>query len=53
MLAAYKSGGGKGYWRVKNHWGAEWGEDGYFNVEAFAPVDQGCLGIAGFPSYAY
>uniref|UniRef100_A0A336MAC4 CSON013275 protein n=1 Tax=Culicoides sonorensis TaxID=179676 RepID=A0A336MAC4_CULSO len=53
ILAAYKSGGSKGYWRVKNHWGADWGENGYFNLEAFSPVDQGCLGIAGFPSYAY
>lgn len=53
VLAAYKSGGAKGYWRVKNHWGADWGDEGYFNLEAFAAVDQGCLGIAGFPSYAY
>ena len=39
--------GGNDYWKVKNSWGASWGEEGYIRMIR----DKDCCGIASQPSY--
>ena len=36
------------YWKVKNSWGANWGENGYIRILRGKDL----CGIAGMPSYA-
>ena len=42
---------GSNYWTVKNSWGTEWGERGYFRIERGVEAKQGLCGIAMEASY--
>jgi len=39
------------YWKVKNSWGTEWGDDGYILLQRGVSAQEGQCGIAMQPSY--
>jgi len=47
LVVGYGTDGGNDYWKVKNSWGASWGEEGYIRMIR----DKDCCGIASQPSY--
>lgn len=52
LIVGYGSENGEKYWIVKNTWGKEWGEKGYFRIKRDAGWPYGVCGInwaVGYP----
>merc|ERR1712146_639192 len=51
LAVGYGSDGSKDYWKVKNSWGASWGESGYIRLAKSSGTGAGTCGIALSASY--
>jgi len=53
LVVGYGTDGGQEYWKVKNSWGTDWGEDGYVLIckDCNKNGNQGECGINDDPSY--
>jgi len=47
LVVGFGQDGGREYWKVKNSWGASWGEEGYIRIARGSNL----CGIANQPSY--
>merc|ERR1711964_898699 len=51
LVVGYGTDSGKDYWKVKNSWGATWGQKGYILMAKGTKGKEGQCGIAHQPSY--
>nr|AAY53767.1 cysteine protease [Saprolegnia parasitica] len=51
LVVGYGEEGGKKYWKVKNSWGADWGDKGYIKLAREFGPETGQCGVAMVPSY--
>jgi len=52
LVVGYGTDNGIPYWKVKNSWGANWGEEGYVRIERGMNQTNGVCGIRMEPHYA-
>ena len=50
-LVAYGSSNGQDFWKIKNSWGAKWGEQGYIRLARNSKQSGGMCGITLMASY--
>lgn len=51
LVVGYGTKDGKDYWKVKNSWGASWGDNGYILIGRNSNAKEGICGIALEPIY--
>ena len=51
LVVGYGTKDGKDYWKVKNSWGASWGDNGYILIGRNSDSVEGICGIAMEPIY--
>jgi len=51
LVVGYGTDAGTDYWKVKNSWGASWGQEGYVMLGRGTGDSKGVCGIAMQPSY--
>jgi len=53
LLVGMGSDNGQDYWMVKNSWGADWGESGYFRLARDSAAGPGTCGLQQSASQVY